>query len=131
VALLAGEVAAMFGGNSVTGHIKSGKLRGLAVAGPRRSATFPELPALGEIFPGLEVTAWLGLFAPAGMPSPVLGKLHAETNHLLEDPAMRERIRGLGGLEPFVTTQQEFAALIRADYVKYGEVVKAVGARID
>jgi tripartite-type tricarboxylate transporter receptor subunit TctC len=131
VALLAGEVAAMFGGNSVTGQIKSGRLRGLAVAGPRRSATFPDLPTLGEVFPGLEVTAWLGLFAPAGTPAPVLGRLHAETNRLLEDPGMRERIRGLGGLEPFVTTQEEFAALIRADYAKYGEVVKAVGAKID
>jgi tripartite-type tricarboxylate transporter receptor subunit TctC len=131
VALLAGQVAAMFGGNSVTGQIKSGKLRGLAVAGPRRSATFPDLPTLNEIFPGLEVTAWLGLFAPAGTPAPILGKLHSETNRLLADSAMRDRIRGLGGLEPFVTTPEEFAALIRADYAKYREVVKAVGARID
>jgi tripartite-type tricarboxylate transporter receptor subunit TctC len=131
VALLAGEVAAMFGGNSVTGQIKSGRLRGLAVAGPRRSATFPDLPTLGEIFPGLEVTAWLGLFAPAGTPAPILGKLHSATNRLLADSAMRDRIRGLGGLEPFVTTPEEFAALIRADYAKYREVVKAVGARID
>ena len=131
VALLAGDVAAMFGGNSVTGHIKSGKLRGLAVAGPRRSAAFPDLPTLGEIFPGLEVTAWLGLFAPAGTPASIVGKLHAETNRLLTDPATRERIRGVGGLEPFVTTAEEFAALIRAEYAKYGEVVKAVGAKID
>jgi len=131
VALLAGEVAAMFGGNSVTGHIKSGKLRGLAVAGPRRSATFPDLPTLGEFFPGLEVTAWLGLFAPAGTPAPILGRLHAETNRLLADSTMRDRIRGLGGLEPFVSTPEEFAALVRADYAKYRDVVKAVGARID
>src|SRR5437667_698277 len=55
IALLAGEVPVMFGGNSVTGHIKAGKLRGLAVAGKRRSATFPDLPTLGEFFPGLEV----------------------------------------------------------------------------
>jgi tripartite-type tricarboxylate transporter receptor subunit TctC len=131
VALLAGEVAAMFGGNSVTGHIKSGKLRGLAVAGPHRSATFPDLPTLGEFFPGLEVTAWLGLFAPAGTPAPILGRLHAETNRLLADSTMRDRIRGLGGLEPFVSTPEEFAALVRADYAKYRDVVKAVGARID
>ena len=55
IALLAGEVPVMFGGNSVTGHIKAGKLRGLAVAGKRRSATFPDLPTLSEFFPGLEV----------------------------------------------------------------------------
>ena len=131
VAVLAGDLPVMFGGNSVTGHIRSGRLRGLAVAGPRRSATFPDLPTLGEFYPGLEVTAWLGLFAPSGVPAPVMAKLHSETNRLLADPALRERIHNLGGLEPFVTTPEEFAALIRAQYVKYGEVVKAVGAKID
>lgn len=131
VAVIAGDVPVMFGGNSVTGHIRSGKLRGLAVAGPRRSAAFPDLPTLGEFFPGLEVTAWLGLFAPAGTPAPVLGRLHTETNRLLADSSMRERIRNLGGLEPFITTPEEFSALIRAQYDKYGEVVKAVGAKID
>jgi tripartite-type tricarboxylate transporter receptor subunit TctC len=131
VAVLAGEVPVMFGGNSVTSHIKAGRLRGLAVAGPHRSETFPDLPTLGEFFPGLEVTAWLGLFAPAGVPAPVLAKLHGETNRLLADPGMREKVRNVGGLEPFITTPEEFSALIRAQYAKYGEVVKAVGAKID
>ncbi len=131
LAVLAGEVPVMFGGNSVTSHIKAGKLRGLAVAGPRRSETFPDLPTLGEFFPGLEVTAWLGLFAPAGVPAPVLARLRGETNRLLADPGMREKVRNVGGLEPFITTPEEFSALIRAQYAKYGEVVKAVGAKID
>ncbi len=131
VALLAGDVAAMFGGNSVTGHVKSGKLRGLAVAGPGRSPTFPDLPTLGEIYPGLEVTAWLGLFAPSATPAAIVSKLHAETNRVLAEPATRERVRAVGGLEPFISTQKEFAALIRAEYAKYGEVVRAVGAKID
>ncbi len=131
IAVLAGEVPVMFGGNSVTGHIKAGKLRGLAVAGPLRSATFPELPTLSEFFPGLEVTAWLGLFAPSGVPAPVLARLHGETNRLLAEPGTRDRIRNLGGLEPFITSPEEFAALIRAQYAKYAEVVKAVGAKID
>ncbi len=131
LAVLAGEVPVMFGGNSVTSHIKAGKLRGLAVAGPRRSETFPDLPTLGEFFPGLEVTAWLGLFAPAGVPAPVLARLRGETNRLLADPGIREKVRNVGGLEPFITTPEEFSALIRAQYAKYGEVVKAVGAKID
>lgn len=131
VALLAGDVAAMFGGNSVTGHVRSGKLRGLAVAGPRRSAAFPDLPTLGEIYPGLEVTAWLGLFAPAATPAAIVGKLHAETNRVLAEPVTRERVRAVGGLEPFISTREEFAALIRTEYAKYGGVVKAVGAKID
>src|SRR6266571_801139 len=105
LAVLAGEVPVMFGGNSVTSHIKAGKLRGLAVAGPRRSETFPDLPALA--------------------------RLRGETNRLLADPGMREKVRNVGGLEPFITTPEEFSALIRAQYAKYGEVVKAVGAKID
>jgi tripartite-type tricarboxylate transporter receptor subunit TctC len=130
-ALLAGDVAVMFGGNSVTGHIKAGKLRGLAVAGGRRSATFPDLPALKEIYPGLEVNAWIGLFTPTGVPAPVLAKLRAEINRLLADPDMREKVRSVGGLEPFISTPEEFTALIRSEYSKYGEAVKAVGVKID
>ena len=131
LAVIAGEVPVMFGGNSVTGQIKAGKLRGLAVAGKERSSTFPDLPTLSEFFPGLEVTAWLGLFTAAGVPPAVVARLHDETNRLLGEPAMREKIAKVGGLQPFVTTSEEFAALIRAQYAKYGDVVKSVGAKID
>jgi tripartite-type tricarboxylate transporter receptor subunit TctC len=131
VALIAGDVPVMFGGNSVTGHIKAGRLRGLAVAGKQRSGTFPDLPRLAEFFPGLEVQAWLGIFTAAGVPAAVLSRLHGETNRLLANADMRDRIRNVGGLEPFISTPEEFAALIRAEYLKYAEVVKAVGAKID
>jgi tripartite-type tricarboxylate transporter receptor subunit TctC len=131
MALLAGEVQVMFGGNSVTGHIKSGRLRGLAVAGKKRSAAFPELPTLSELYPGLEVTAWLGIFAPAGAPAPVLARLHDEINRLLAGAELRDKVLGVGGLEPFISTREEFTALIRAEYAKYGEVVKATGVKID
>jgi tripartite-type tricarboxylate transporter receptor subunit TctC len=131
MALLAGEVPVMFGGNSVTAHIKAGRLRGLAVAGKKRSAAFPDLPTLSEFFPGLEVTAWLGIFAPAGVPAPVMSRLHGEINRLLSSAALRDKVLGVGGLEPFVSTPEEFAALIRAEYAKYGEVVKATGVKID
>jgi len=130
IALLAGEVSAMFGGNSVAGHIKAGKLRALALAG-RRSAAYPDLPRLADFYPDLEVTPWLGLFGPAGLPESVLAKLRAETAKLLAEPDFREKIRNLGGLEPFVTTPQEFAALIRAEHARYAQVVKAAGVKID
>jgi len=131
VALLAGEVPVMFGGNSVAGHIKSGRLRALAVAGKHRSSTHPELPRLADFYPELEVTPWLGLFAPVGLPAPVLGRLRSETNRLLADADFRDKIRNLGGLEPYATTPEEFAALIRAEYAKYAQVVKAAGAKVD
>ena len=130
-AMLGGDIAAMFGGNSVAGHVRAGRLRALAVAGKQRSAVFPELPKLSELFPGLEVTPWLALFAPAGTPAAVLVRLRDETSRLLADPEMRERIRRLGGLEPYVTTPEEFAALLRSEHARYGEIVKAVGAKID
>jgi tripartite-type tricarboxylate transporter receptor subunit TctC len=131
VALLAGEVPVMFGGNSVTAHIKAGRLRGLAVAGKKRSVAFPDLPTLSEVYPGLEVTAWIGIFAPTGVPGPVLVRLHEEINRLLSGTELRDKVLGVGGLEPFISTREEFAELIRAEYAKYGEVVKATGVRID
>jgi tripartite-type tricarboxylate transporter receptor subunit TctC len=131
IAILTGEVSAMFGGNSVSGHIRSGKLRALAVAGKKRSATYPDLPRLSEFYPGLEVTPWLALFAPAATPGMILAKLRAETNKLLNDEDLRGKIRNVGGLEPYLTSPDEFAAQLRSEYAKYGEVVKAVGAKVD
>src|SRR5207245_9921662 len=97
LALLAGEVPVMFGGNSVTGHIKAGKLRGLAVAGKKRSATFPDLPTLSEFFPGLEVTAWIGIFTAAGVPPPVLSRLHGQINRLQRGAHTRRALTRAGG----------------------------------
>jgi tripartite-type tricarboxylate transporter receptor subunit TctC len=131
VAILAGEVSLMFGGNSVAGHIKSGKLRALAVAGKKRSASYPDLPRLSEFFPDLEVTPWLALFSPTGTPSAVMSRLRVETSRLLADEDLVGKIRNVGGLEPYVTTPEEFAAQLRAEYAKYSQIVKAVGAKLD
>lgn len=129
VAVFGGEVSAMFGGSSAGPHVRSGKLRALALAG-KRNAAYPGLPALSESYPGLEVTPWLGLFAPVGLQQPVLNRLRAETGRMLADPDALGRVRNIA-LDPFVTTPQEFSVLIRADYAKYGEVVKTVGVTID
>jgi tripartite-type tricarboxylate transporter receptor subunit TctC len=92
---------------------------------------FPDLPKLSDVYPGLEVTPWLALFAPAGVPESVLARLRAEINKLLADPDTVERISRLGGLQPYVTTPAEFDQLLRTEYAKYAEVVKAAGAKID
>src|SRR6266850_6299302 len=131
MALIAGDISAAFGGNSITGPARAGKLRALAVAGKQRSAAFPDVPRLAEFYPGFEVTPWLGLFAPAGLAPAVTARLREATNALLADPAMAQNIRRVGGLEPYISTPDEFAALLRAEYAKYGEIVKAVGAKID
>jgi tripartite-type tricarboxylate transporter receptor subunit TctC len=129
VALFGGEVSVMFGGSSAGPHVRSGKLRALALAG-RRNPAYPGLPTLSESYPGLEVNPWLGLFGPAGLPAPVLERLRAETGRMLTDADTLGRIRTIA-LDPFPTTPKEFAALIRADHAKYGEIIRAVGIRID
>ncbi len=131
VAILAGDVPAMFGGNSVSGHIKSGRLRALALASGRRTAGHADLPSIGEFYPGYDVTTWLALFAPAGIPEPVLSRLRDEVGKLLALPDAQGKLRAAGGLEPFITTPGEFASMIRADYAKYGKLVKDSGAKVD
>jgi len=131
VALLAGDVPVMFGGVSLIAHVKAGKLRGLALAGKQRSEALPDLPRLAEFFPGLEVEAWLGIFTPAGVSAAVISRLNGETNRLLAGAEMRDKVRSLGELRPFISTPEEFAALIRAEHAKYAQIVKAAGAKVD
>ncbi len=130
-ATMSGEVAAMFAGTSTSPQIKAGRLRALAVAGGKRSFAFPELPTIGEFYPGFENSIWLGLFGPVGMPEDVLAKLRAEINHVLKNTEVREKLAGAGSLEPFFTTPEEFTALIRRDYDRYGKVIKEVGVKAD
>jgi tripartite-type tricarboxylate transporter receptor subunit TctC len=130
-ATVAGETATMFSGTSTAPMIKAGKLRALAVTGARRSREFPDLPTIGEFYPGYEVTIWLGLFAPAGTPDAVIQHLRTEVGRALTDPGVIARLASAGGLEPMVTTPEAFTALIRSDYDKYGKIVHDVGAHVD
>ena len=131
MATVAGDTAAMFAGTSTKPQIKAGKLRALAATGAQRSPEFPELPTIGEFYPGYEVTIWLALFAPAGTPEAVLVRLRAAVEKSLATPDVKERLNAAGGLEPFATTPDEFSALIRRDYDKYGKIVKAIGIKVD
>jgi tripartite-type tricarboxylate transporter receptor subunit TctC len=130
-ATVAGETAAMFSGTSTAPMIRAGKLRALAVTGARRSQAFPDLPTIGELYPGYEVTIWLGLFAPAGTPDAVIDRLRADVGKALTDPGVVAKLANAGGLEPMVTTPDAFTALIRSDYDKYGKIVREVGAHVD
>jgi tripartite-type tricarboxylate transporter receptor subunit TctC len=131
LALVANEVQAALGGNSVAGQIKAGKIRALALAGKKRTPMYPDLPTIGETFPGVEASPWLGTFAPAGTPAPVLSRLRDETNRLLSDTGLQAKLAAVGGLQPYISTPEEFAALVRAEHEKYGQIVKAVGAKVD
>jgi tripartite-type tricarboxylate transporter receptor subunit TctC len=131
VATVAGDTAAMFAGTSTKPQIKAGKLRALAATGAQRSPEFPDLPTIGEFYPGYEVTIWLALFAPAGTPDAVLARLRTAVDKALGAPDVKEKLNAAGGVEPFVTTPEEFVALIRRDYDKYGKIVKSIGVKVD
>ncbi len=131
IGLLAGEVSAMFGGGSLVPTIQSGRIRGLAASGATRFPLMPELPTIGEIYPGYEVLIWHGLFAPVGVPQPIMDRLRAETIEVLKQPDLIERLAASGSGEPYFTTPDEFRARIRGDNEKYGKVIRAIGATLE
>jgi tripartite-type tricarboxylate transporter receptor subunit TctC len=130
-ATVAGEVAAMMSGTSTAGQIRAGRLRALAFTGPQRSQVLPDVPTIAEFYPDFVMVQWYGLFAPAGTPEPVLTRLRVEVNKALVLPDVRERLRNAGGVEPWITSPDEFAAELRGEYAKYAKLVKDVGAKID
>jgi tripartite-type tricarboxylate transporter receptor subunit TctC len=130
-ATVAGETAAMWAGSSNAPQIKAGRLRALAVSGAKRSALYPDLPTIGEFYPGFENSIWLGLFGPAGIPEATLSRLRSEIRKTLEMPDVKEKMNSAGGLDPYITTPEEFQALIRRDYAKYAKVVKDIGIKLD
>ncbi len=130
-ATVAGDTMAMWSGSSNAPQIKAGRLRPLAVSGAQRSAQYPELPTIGEFYPGFENSIWLGLFGPSGIPEATLGRLRAEIRRVLEAPEVKQKMNAAGGLDPYLTTPEEFGAVIKRDYAKYGKAVKDIGIRLD
>ncbi len=130
--LLGGQAQLMFDTtSSAIGQIKGGKLRALAVTSPRRSPELPDVPTLAEAgFPGLEMTTWYGVFAPAGTPKDVVAKLHAEIQSTLKLPEVQKRIAGLAG-EPGAMTIAEFGELNRSDYERYGKLIRDSGIKLE
>ncbi len=128
--LLAGQIQMLIGGmSSVMPHIKSGRLRGIAVTGAKRSSAIPELPTVAEsLLPGFEATAWYGALAPAGTPRPVVARLNTEFARALAHPEVKQRLEGLG-YDVLAQGPNEFAAYIRSETLKWAKVVKASGAR--
>jgi tripartite-type tricarboxylate transporter receptor subunit TctC len=130
--LLGGHVQVMFSGFSAAmPHIKSGKVRALAVTGAKRSPALAEVPTIAEQgFPGVEATAWYGVLAPAGTPKPVVSRLHGETVRILKQPDIVQRLDGLG-FEIVGSTPEQFGAYIRTEIKKWEMVVRASGAKPD
>ncbi len=130
-AAVAGEVAAVFSGTSSAGQIRAGKLRALASTGRKRSEQFPDLPTIGELYPGYELVIWLAIYAPAGTPEAILNRLNAEANKALALPDLKARFAAAGGLDPYLTSREDLAAHIRAEHDKFGKLIRAVGIKAD
>ena len=131
VALLAGDISAMFGAGSLVPTIQSGKVRALAASGAKRFALMPDLPTIGEVYPDYEVLIWHGLFAPAGVPQPILDRLRTEVAVVLAQPDVIQRLTGSGSGEPYITTLDEFRARIRSDNEKYGKLIRSIGIKVE
>ncbi len=131
LATIAGEVPIEFAGSSASPQVKAGKLRALATAGKKRSPAMPDVPTIAEFYPGFNNSIWLGLCAPKGTPDAVLGKLRSEVNKALASSDVKDKFAKGGALEPMITTPEEFSAMIKADYDKYGKVVKEIGVKLD
>jgi tripartite-type tricarboxylate transporter receptor subunit TctC len=129
--VMGGEVAAMFGGASVTPLVQAGKLRALAISGRKRSPLFPDLPSISEIYPAYDVTIWQAVFVPAATPPEIVARLRAAVNAVISQPEFADKLVAAGSGAPFATTPDEMAALIRADDERFGRVIKASGLKVD
>jgi tripartite-type tricarboxylate transporter receptor subunit TctC len=126
-ALVGGEVkAAMFVLSDALTTVRSGKARVLAVAGARRSPLVPEVPTFRELGYPIEASAWYALFAPAGTPKPLIDRYAKAAVDAIRSPDLKEKLEQMG-LEPTGYGPAELAKILRADYDKWGPVIKASG----
>jgi len=128
-ALMSGETDMMFNGLSpAIPQMKSGRLRGLAVGGEKRSPLMPELPTVAESGLKFNTTGWYGILAPRGTPQPVVAKLQGELARALGTAAVKEQLTKMG-VEGIGSTPEQFGSLIREEMEKWGKVIKAAGLK--
>ena len=110
--------------------IKAGRLKVLGVVNEKRVSALPEVPTIGETIKGFGSTPWYGLFAPAGTPKAIVDRLQSEAAKALDSADAREKLAGVG-CEPFKSSPQQFASLIKDDLLKWQRIVKESGATVD
>ena len=131
-ALIGGETMIGFTDMLITlPHVKSGRLRALAVTGAQRSGLMPELPTIAESgLPGFAVTAWFGLLAPAATPADIITRISAEIVKGFRTPQIKERFAAMGA-DPVGNTPAEFAAFLKTEMAKWSRLVKSAGIRAE
>ncbi|MFM7013191.1 MAG: Bug family tripartite tricarboxylate transporter substrate binding protein [Betaproteobacteria bacterium] len=129
--LLAGQVQAVFSPLvEVLGFVDSGKLRPLAVTTKSRIAKLPDVPAIAEVLPGFEIVLWNGIFVPTGTPKEIVQKLNYAIQTVLQDPAVLKKLAEQGST-PLKSNPDDFKKVIDAEIVKWGDLIKMAGARVD
>ena len=130
--LIGGQIDVVFTSlPSVVGFISNGSIRPLAVTSAKRSPAFKDIPTIAESgFPGFDVNPWFGLFAPGATPAAVVRQINADLAEALKNPEIADKVAKAGG-DPYLTTPDEFAALLKADIAKWAKVVRDSGAKLD
>ncbi len=128
--LMAGQIEMTFDNiPAAIGHIRSGKIRAIAVTSAKRDRQLPDVPTIAEAgLPGYEIVAWFGMVAPAKTPADIIGRVHAEIVLTLKDPGVQERIEKLG-FEAVGNSPAEFLAFVKAEDAKLSKVIKAAGMK--
>ena len=130
--LISGQVGVEFAGvPNVLGHVRAGRLKALGVTTRARWNELPEVPPLAEAgVPGYDATLWLSISGPAGMPADIVRRLHAEIARALQDPELRSKFHA-SGVEPMSMTPEELTAHMKAEFEKWGRLVRETGASIN
>ena len=131
VAMMSGEIQAILTPIAeIYPYLKSDRLRPIAVSSDTRTTQFPEIPAIAETVKGFEFVSWMGAFAPAGTPKPIIDRLNAEIRKALADPDLASKLSAQA-LDPMPVTPEAFAKHLQSDYDRLKQVVKLSGARIE
>jgi tripartite-type tricarboxylate transporter receptor subunit TctC len=130
--LMSGQVQVMFGTMLASvPQIRVGRIRAVALTGPKRSIALPEVPTFAEVgLPGYDASSWNGILVPAGTPRPIIDRLHGELSKILRNPNILDRLVNDGPI-PVGNTPEEFAAVIKSEQAKWGKVIREANVRID
>ena len=129
--VMSGQVDLMFANIvGVLQHIKSGKVRAVAVSSARRAAVLPDVPSIEDTFTGFDATGWTGVFAPAGTPKEIVAKLHTDITSVLARPDIRERFSEHGA-EVVAGTPEQLAAFVRRESALYAKIIQSSGIKVD
>jgi tripartite-type tricarboxylate transporter receptor subunit TctC len=116
---------------SIAPFVTSGRVRGLAVTGPKRSTALPDLPTMKEAgVPGYEITTWSGMIAPKGLPRPIVTRLNAEIQRACTSPRVQASF-AVQGASCAAGSPEDFAQFVKTERVKWGDIVRKSGAKID